>query len=58
MNKYKAILLNVLLTLGLVVSTMAAEKPNIIIIFNDDQGYQDLGCFGSPLILAPLASTK
>jgi len=31
----------------------AAEKPNVIIIYNDDQGYQDLGCFGSPNILTP-----
>jgi arylsulfatase A len=31
----------------------ANEKPNIIVIFNDDQGYQDLGCFGSPDIKTP-----
>ena len=30
-----------------------AERPNIVIIFNDDQGYQDLGCFGSPDIKTP-----
>jgi len=31
----------------------SARKPNFVIIFTDDQGYQDLGCFGSPLIKTP-----
>lgn len=30
-----------------------ADKPNFVIIFTDDQGYQDLGCFGSPSIQSP-----
>lgn len=34
-------------------SLFSAEKPNFIIIFIDDQGYQDLGCFGSPNIKTP-----
>ena len=31
----------------------AASTPNVIIIMADDQGYQDLGCFGSPKIKTP-----
>jgi arylsulfatase A-like enzyme len=34
-------------------SIFAAEKPNFIVIFTDDLGYQDVGCFGSPKIKTP-----
>lgn len=29
------------------------RTPNFVVIFTDDQGYQDLGCFGSPDIATP-----
>ena len=31
----------------------ASRKPNFIIVFTDDQGYQDLSCYGSPTISTP-----
>lgn len=27
--------------------------PNLVVIFCDDMGYQDLGCFGAPKIKTP-----
>jgi len=32
---------------------VAEDLPNFIIIFTDDQGYGDLGCYGSPNIRTP-----
>jgi len=34
-------------------SRASSDKPNFVIIFADDQGYQDVGCFGSPNINTP-----
>ncbi len=44
-----------LVALFLTGSLAAAEdaKPNVIVIFCDDLGYGDLGCFGHPTIATP-----
>jgi len=49
----KGVLIAFLFSVTLFFAASAAEKPNVIIIYNDDQGYQDLGCFGSPNISTP-----
>ena len=38
---------------AMAVGSSVPRKPNFIVIFTDDQGYQDLGCFGSPGIRTP-----
>ena len=45
-------ILKVLLVLASATAS-AAEKPNILIIFTDDQGYGDVGCYGSTLNKTP-----
>ncbi len=35
------------------VQAAPSELPNFVVIFTDDQGYNDVGCFGSPLIRTP-----
>ena len=48
------IVIGILFLLGSLGSSLyAADKPNFVVIFCDDLGYGDLGCFGNPVIRTP-----
>lgn len=51
MGALGVIILSAICAGSLMASSLS--PPNIIIIFNDDQGYQDLGVYGSPDIKTP-----
>lgn len=44
---------NLVLGLCSARTTGSKRRPNFIIFFTDDQGYNDVGCFGSALIRTP-----
>src|SRR5207248_10224868 len=44
----------ILVAMLLAGSAIAEDRPlNVIIFITDDQGYNDLGCYGSPVIKTP-----
>ena len=51
LSRHLRLLLTALLTLGCLPYSHA--KPNVVIIFIDDQGYYDLGCYGATEVKTP-----
>ena len=38
---------------SLITAVAAAEKPNVIVVLSDDQGYADFSCHGNPVLKTP-----
>ena len=39
--------------LAFCASSFAADRPNVVIVITDDQGYGDLSCHGNPILKTP-----
>ncbi|HYT61514.1 MAG TPA: sulfatase, partial [Haliangiales bacterium] len=50
---WTGVFLSLFLAGGICLRAAESSRPNFVLIFTDDQGYQDVGCFGSPNIKTP-----
>src|SRR5271154_2125157 len=46
-------LLSAAILFALVVAVRAADRPNVVLVVSDDQGYGDLGFHGNPIVRTP-----
>jgi len=52
-HPHRPVLLSILTLLLAAPAIHGGEAANFVLIFADDQGYQDVGCYGSPKIKTP-----
>ena len=54
MKKYLVFTLSIVLSVIILSAcSIKSEKPNVILVITDDQGYGDLACHGNPWIKTP-----
>jgi arylsulfatase A-like enzyme len=53
----KRFLLPIVLAFAPITATPAAERPNVLIVITDDQGFGDLGAHGNPVLKTPSLDT-